>query len=143
MNRSVKLGTHWAFKCVYLNAYDLRLSAFILMRILCIYSEDIIFFIIRKSKEKRRKRCIMINSEMELEELEDLFLYFYHRYKHNCKYKLKNKKRRFWVRKIYQQRQTHGVFNTLYQELKDDREYHYRYIRMSPDRFKHLLSLVE
>lgn len=27
--------------------------------------------------------------------------------------------------------------------MKDDREYLYRYLRMSPDRFQHLLSLVE
>ena len=51
-------------------------------------------------------------------------------------------KRRFWVRDIYLNRPTLGAYGTLFKELHADREYFFRYIRMSPDRFQHLLSLV-
>ena len=59
--------------------------------------------------------------------------------------RLKQKKRqhkRYWVRQIFRYRDQLGAFNTLFNELKDDREYFFRYLRMSPDRFGHLLSLV-
>ena len=37
------------------------------------------------------------------------------------------KKRRFWVRKIFKQRETQGVFSNLIKELKlHDREYFFR-----------------
>ena len=51
-------------------------------------------------------------------------------------------KRRFWVRDIYLNRPTLSAYGTLFIELHADREYFFRYIRMSPDRFQHLLSLV-
>ena len=47
------------------------------------------------------------------------------------------------MREIYERRSTLGVFSTLFQELKTSREQFFRYTRMSPDRFHHLLGLVE
>ena len=52
-------------------------------------------------------------------------------------------KRKFWVRPIFKIRQKLGEFNNLVQELRTmDREYFFRYFRMNPERFDHLLSLV-
>ena len=86
----------------------------------------------------------MLNQYEQDEELEELFLYFYFRKRIKKKLLQRNKrKRRFWVRDIFLQRDRFGVFHTLYQELKQDREYYYRYLRMSPERFSHLLSLVQ
>ena len=56
----------------------------------------------------------------------------------------RKKKKRFWVREIYKRRDQVGEYATLLPELKSgDREFFYRYLRMSPDRFRHLLSTVE
>ena len=49
-----------------------------------------------------------------------------------------------WVREIFQGRKNQGVYNNLVQEMRlGDRESYFRYMRMSPDRFEHLLSLIE
>eukprot|EP00794_Sanderia_malayensis_P007639 gene7639-8480_t len=49
----------------------------------------------------------------------------------------------FWVRKIFKSKAP-GEYHSLYQELRlQDREYHYRYLRMSKERFDHLFSLLE
>lgn len=51
---------------------------------------------------------------------------------------------KFWIRPMYQNRKNQSQYFNLMTELEnEDREYYFRYIRMSPDRFKHLLSLVE
>ena len=50
--------------------------------------------------------------------------------------------KRFWVRKIYDKREQLGSFYTLFLDLKEDRECFFRYSRMTPDRFEHLLELV-
>ena len=55
----------------------------------------------------------------------------------------KPRKRRFWIRNIFLQRETRGTFRTLFQELLQDKELFFRYHRMTPSRFEHLLSLVE
>ncbi|XP_057297594.1 putative nuclease HARBI1 [Hydractinia symbiolongicarpus] len=48
-----------------------------------------------------------------------------------------------WVRQIYRERELKGVYNQLLQEMKlHDREFYFRFLRISPDRFEHLLSLV-
>ena len=53
------------------------------------------------------------------------------------------RKHRFWVRELFQQRAEKGAFNTLIPELKlYDREFFYRYLRMSPERFENLLQMV-
>ena len=58
-------------------------------------------------------------------------------------YKLKQVKR-FWRRSIFQDRRLHSEYYHLYLELREnDREFHYRYLRMSNERFDHLLSLVK
>ena len=49
-----------------------------------------------------------------------------------------------WVREIFKGRKNQGVYNNLVQEMRlGDRESYFRYMRMSPDRFEHLLSLIE
>ena len=55
----------------------------------------------------------------------------------------KVKKRRCWVREIFQSRAGYGAFETLFNALRNDRELFFRYIRMTPERFDHLLSLVK
>ena len=61
--------------------------------------------------------------------------------------------RRFWVRKIFQERKKYGLYHILTDELRlFDKEYFFRFVRMTPQRFRfvrmtpqrfeHLLSLV-
>ena len=60
--------------------------------------------------------------------------------------------RRFWVKKIFQERKKYGLYHILTDELRlFDKEYFFRLIRMTPQRFRfvrmtsqrfqHLLSL--
>ena len=52
-------------------------------------------------------------------------------------------KKRFWIRKIYEERQSKGEFHTLVRELTlVDHEYFFRLFRMSPSTFEILLSWV-
>ena len=49
----------------------------------------------------------------------------------------------FWVRKIFQDRKKYGLYHILTDELRlFDKEYFFRSVRMTPQRFKDLLSLV-
>ena len=51
--------------------------------------------------------------------------------------------RRFWVIPIFTAKKTYGCHHTYVQELRlGDREWYLKFIRMSPERFEHLLSLV-
>ena len=51
--------------------------------------------------------------------------------------------RRFWVRKIFQERKKYGLYHILTDELRlFDKEYFFRFVRMTPQRFEHLLWLV-
>ena len=61
--------------------------------------------------------------------------------------------RRFWVRKIFQERKKYGLYHILTDELRlFDKEYFFRFVRMTPQRFRfvrmtpqrfeHLLSLA-
>eukprot|EP00794_Sanderia_malayensis_P016397 gene16397-18034_t len=55
----------------------------------------------------------------------------------------KYKKKRFWVRKIFQERERSGHFHALIQELRiHNREYFFRFLRMSPEKFEHLYRIV-
>ena len=50
---------------------------------------------------------------------------------------------RFWVRKIFQERNRYGLYHILTNDLRlFDKEYFFRFVRMTPQRFEHLLSLV-
>ena len=63
----------------------------------------------------------------------------------NRKKKTMKKKqvRRFWRRENFKDHEKHREYYHLYRELrKTDREFHYRYLRMSKERFDHLLELV-
>ena len=52
--------------------------------------------------------------------------------------------RRFFVRKIFQERKKYGLYHILTDELRlFGKEYFFRLARMTPQRFRHLLSLVE
>eukprot|EP00794_Sanderia_malayensis_P002307 gene2307-2657_t len=54
----------------------------------------------------------------------------------------KKRKHKCWVRRISKQRNNHGQCHTLFRELKlHDREFFYRYLRMSTKRLEHLLTL--
>lgn len=51
--------------------------------------------------------------------------------------------KRFWRRGIFRDRKLHSEFYTMYQNLRDtDREYHFKYVRMSKERFDHLLGMI-
>ena len=55
----------------------------------------------------------------------------------------KKQLRTFWRRGIFRERILYSEYFHLYQRLRDtDREFHYQYIRMSKERFDHLLSLI-
>ena len=59
---------------------------------------------------------------------------------HNMK---KSKPRRFWVRDMLKRRQQYSQYHSLVKELElFDREYFFKYLRMSPERFEHLVKLV-
>ena len=84
-------------------------------------------------REQLRRRIILLTGLLDVQKI-----LIMHR-------RLKQKKRqhkRYWVQQIFRYRDQLDAFNTLFKELKDDREYFFRYLRMSPDRFGHLLSLV-
>ena len=70
--------------------------------------------------ERRRKRLRILKRLEILRKIND-----------NTK-KFKRKRKRFWVRQIYKKREELGVFWTLLQELKQDHEYFFRYLRMTP-----------
>ena len=47
--------------------------------------------------------------------------------------------RRFWVRKIFQERKKYGLYHILTAELRlFDKEYFVRFVRMTPQRFRFL-----
>ena len=52
------------------------------------------------------------------------------------------RKTRPWTRGLFKPGQQ-GDYEVLYQKLEDDRELYFRYMRMSKERFNHLLSLIE
>ena len=53
------------------------------------------------------------------------------------------KSKRWWIRKIFTERQSKGEFHVLIKEMHlFDHEYFHKQFRMSPDRFECLLSVV-
>ena len=55
----------------------------------------------------------------------------------------KKQRKRYWRRGIFRDRKLYSEYYTLYQSLREsDREFHYRYLRMSKERFDHLLNLL-
>ena len=51
--------------------------------------------------------------------------------------------RKVWVRKLLRLRRTNGAFQNLIREMRiSDRESHFRFFRMSAERFDHLLTVV-
>ena len=52
------------------------------------------------------------------------------------------KKKHCWVKEIFKNREREGAFKTLFHEMRSARELFFRYFRMSPERFDHLLTLV-
>ena len=54
------------------------------------------------------------------------------------------KRRTIWVRDISPKREMHNEYYYLLPDLlSGDREFYFRYLRMNPERFEHLLSLVK
>ena len=59
------------------------------------------------------------------------------------KRRLSRKRKRMWVRKINQARLCKGEYHSLIREMRlRDHESYFKYFRMTPSRFDHLLSLV-
>lgn len=55
----------------------------------------------------------------------------------------KPRKRRFWVRQFLKQRKQQSQYHILVEELRlYDREYFFKFLRMSPERLERLLGLV-
>ena len=52
------------------------------------------------------------------------------------------KKKRCWARDIFKNRKRQGAFETLFHEMRNNGELIFRYFRMSPERFDHLITLV-
>ena len=69
-------------------------------------------------------------------------IYAYYRTRGASK-RLKQKRRKFWVRDLYRERDEKGEFNTLVQDLRlHDHEYFFQCFRMLPAKFEELLRLV-
>ena len=65
-----------------------------------------------------------------------LLLLFLHR-------RRQQQKKRIWVRRINHHREKKGEYNSLINEMRlFDHESFYKYFRMTPSRFDHLLSLI-
>ena len=76
--------------------------------------------------------------EEPLDEEEILMIYLWRRNQRR-----KERKRRFWVRQIYQQRKQKGEYHLLVKDLKlFDDELFFTYFRMSTTKFEGLLSWV-
>ena len=86
-----------------------------------------------------------LQEELEILELEVKLLKLLRIKKNRQIRRIKKRKYRFWIRQIYEHRRraSLGVFSTLFQELKNDREQFFRYTRTSPDRLYQLLGLVQ
>ena len=57
--------------------------------------------------------------------------------------KRRRSKRKMWVRSILSQRRQRGEYHTLLQEMRlNDTQEHFSYLRMSRERFEHLLAIV-
>ena len=73
-----------------------------------------------------------------------LLLYFQRQRMLRLNKKHIEKKRRFWIRKLYQERNQKGEYQLLVRDLQlHDHEIFFRYFRMLPETFKILLKLVE
>ena len=69
-----------------------------------------------------------------------LLLLFYLRQRRKRKQKYRKK---YWIRDIFRSRFLLGEYHTLVKEMREnDHESFYKYFRMTPERFDHLLLLV-
>ena len=83
-------------------------------------------------------REILKNTKLLLIKKKLILLQILHRRKQRSK-----SKKRFWVRKIYAERQQKGEFHLLVKDLRlHDQEYFFKYFRMSPSTFDELLSFI-
>ena len=57
--------------------------------------------------------------------------------------KLRKQIKNVWMRDIFENREQFGAFETLSKELKEDPELFFRFMRMTPKRFEHLLSFAQ
>ena len=71
-----------------------------------------------------------MNNDEQTGEYENIFLNFYFRRRRQQRLgnKQLKKKRQFRIRNIFLWRDDFGIFNTLYQKLKFNREYYYCYL---------------
>lgn len=52
------------------------------------------------------------------------------------------RKRKMWVHPILLERETYGVFHTLFEELKKDETKFFNFFRMTQESFRKLLGMV-
>lgn len=59
------------------------------------------------------------------------------------KKRTQRKRRKMWIQPIFKRRREQGEYHNLLQEMRlDDPESHFRYMRMTKERFDSLLSMV-
>ena len=94
--------------------------------------------IMRYRVNTKNCKCRMMDEEDDEEAL--LLFVLYRR----CRRRRRRRaRRRCWVRQIYSKRKERGSFSTLVQEMRlTDPELHFRYFRMSRERFDDLLHKV-
>jgi len=56
--------------------------------------------------------------------------------------KKSEKKRKYWIHKVFRAREEEGEFHTLFGRLKDDRQKFFKYFRMSFSKFENLKQLL-
>ena len=76
----------------------------------------------------------------ELDEYEEII---YQGIKQNKTKKIKKKRQRFWVGDLYKLRELLGIFHVMFNDLNQNSKLFFRFFRVSPERFYHLLLLVE
>ena len=83
-------------------------------------------------------------SDSSDDDFDDMMLMFMLLRRRNRLLEKKKKKRKMWVRDIFKNHKNQGAYHNLVQEMMfSDRESYFKYMRMSPERFEHLLSLIE
>lgn len=55
----------------------------------------------------------------------------------------RKRKREYWVHNIFRARLEEGEFHTLFKRLQDDERKFCQYYRMTPQKFNHLLDLLQ
>jgi hypothetical protein len=52
------------------------------------------------------------------------------------------KKKQYWIHKVFRKREEEGDFHNLFGRLKDNRQFFFKYFRMSSSKFENLEQLL-